>query len=126
MTDCTRNDRFPAGRLLFGLGLLGLGGAALLDRIDLVEFGTLWEYWPLILVGVGLVNEIDALVARRGDGGFVLMAVGAWFTARQELFGIDRGMAFPLAAIIVGAGLAIHALIDRPVTEAKETDRGNC
>lgn len=122
MTCSSHDGRFPTGRLVLGLVLLSIGAGILLDRIDVIEIHDLWEYWPVVLIVVGLVGEVDALVARRGDGGFVAIAVGAFFAARMELFGLERGMAFPLAAIIVGAGLAIHALVDRSDAPAKKEE----
>lgn len=117
-----KQNRISVGQLVFGLVLIWFGTATFLDSIDLFEIGEYWRYWPLVLILIGATSELDALIARKSGGGFVLMAVGTWFLARMEMFGLAREAAFPLAMVIVGAGLTLHALLDRPVAVAPKEE----
>lgn len=45
-------------RYLVGWGLVLLGGAFLLEKLGLIH-GTLWSYWPvlLIIIGIGILSR---------------------------------------------------------------------
>jgi len=104
--------RLSMGKLAVGLGLLVIGILGFTDAIDIWEPGELWHYWPLVLIFIGVANEIDALQRRRGSGGFVLIAIGTWMLiGNHEYFGLDHGSAIPVAIAIVGLGLITHALL---------------
>lgn len=111
--------RIPAGPLVFGMALVALGGASFLDSIDLFEIGRYWRFWPMILILIGIATETEALQQRRSGGGYVLIAVGVWMLASQGLFGLTYRTAFPLALVVVGAGLTVHALTDLPGRKEK-------
>ena len=72
----------------------------------------IWRYWPVFLIVLGVSNEIDALRTRRGDGGYILIAVGVWMLAgSQEFLGLDYRSAFPLGVVVAGLGVILHALL---------------
>lgn len=49
-------------RLAFGVGIIGVGVAALLGSFDIINFGELVRnYWPLLLIAGGLVLLADDL-----------------------------------------------------------------
>ncbi|HEX8409444.1 MAG TPA: DUF5668 domain-containing protein [Thermoanaerobaculia bacterium] len=111
-TNMPDEQRLPMGKLAVGIGLLAIGILGFTDAIDIWEPDELWRFWPLILIFVGVANEADALVRRRGSGGYVLIAIGTWLLiGNNEYFGLDHGSAIPVAIAIVGLGLITHALI---------------
>jgi hypothetical protein len=108
----TTTNPVSAGKLVFGLVLLGVGVLAFADSIDLWDFRDLWRYWPVALIALGVAKEIDVLRTRRGDNGFVLIAVGVWMlAATQRFLGLDYGSAFPLGVVVAGLGIILHALV---------------
>lgn len=110
-----------AGKFTTGLVLLAIGVLGFCDTLDIYDTRNLWRYWPLILIAIGLSNEIDALRARKSDGSFILLGVGVWMLfGTQHLFGLSVGNAMPVGIIVVGAGVLLHALVDRPVAVTKE------
>lgn len=110
-TSMPEAQHLSMGKLAVGIGLLAIGILGFTDAIDIWEPRELWRYWPLILIFIGVANEADTLVRRRGSGGFVLIAVGTWLLiGNNEYFGLDHGSAIPVAIAIVGLGLIIHAL----------------
>ena len=110
-TNMPDEQRLPLGKLAVGIGLLAFGVLGFTDAVDLWEPGELWRFWPLILIFIGVANECDTLVRRRGSGGFVLIAIGTWMLiGNNEYFGLDHGSAIPIAIAIVGLGLITHAL----------------
>jgi len=107
--------RVAAGKLAVGLVLLVVGGAMFLETIDAWEFGSLWHYWPLILIVIGAANAFEAARRRKGDGSYFLLGVGVWMLVGSfGFFGLSYGEAFPLGVIIVGLGAVLHAIIDVP------------
>ena len=102
-------------RLIIGLAIVAFGMLWLLDRIDAWEIGTLWRYWPLILIAIGAANAFEAFRRRQGDGSYFLIGVGVWMLVGSfNLFGLSYAGAFPLGIIVVGLGSVLHAIIDVP------------
>ncbi len=120
-TSINERPRFPVGKLVLGIVLLGAGVATLLDNVDAWEIGMLWRFWPLILIALGLANAYEALRRRQGDGSYFLLGIGIWMLVGSfNVFGLSYGSAFPLAIIVVGFGTVLHAIIDVPVPANKE------
>jgi len=121
-TPINERHRLPIGKLVVGLILLAVGVATFLEATDLWDSGSLWNYWPLILIAIGLANEIDAIRQRRRDGSYILIAVGVWlFVGSFEIFGLGYGEALPLAVVIIGLGIMLHAIIGRPETQKENS-----
>lgn len=114
--------RISAGRLVFGIVLVAVGVLAFVDAIDLWDMRELWRYWPVILIVIGLSNEIDTLRTRTGDGGSVLIAIGVWMlAATQEFLGLSYASAFPLGVAVAGLGVILHALVGVDGKKEKES-----
>lgn len=107
-----------AGKLTAGLLLLSIGVLALADSLDVWDVDRAWRYWPIVLIVIGLVNEIDAIRKRKSENGYVLIGIGAWFLIGMHgWFGLSWGRAVPVFVITVGLGVLLHALIDRPAPQ---------
>ena len=128
MHSTTINDaphRIAIGKLVVGMILLAVGVATFLEATDLWDSGSLWSYWPVLLIAIGAATEVDAIRERRPNRSFFLLAVGAWMLVGSfGLFGLSYGEAFPIAIVIGGAGMMLHALIDRPVIKSND-QKGN-
>jgi len=112
-----------AHKLVIGLVLLAFGVLAFVDSTDLWSPGQWWRLWPLALIAIGLSSEFDAFRARRSGGGAFLVAVGVWFlVSSRRFFDLDRDIAFPLAIVVVGLFMTLHAVIDRPASLKKENN----
>jgi hypothetical protein len=57
------------GRLVFGVFLLVVGGLLLVRNLDLFEIDWLLEWWPALVVLVGLYLIIDAARGRKSTSG---------------------------------------------------------
>ena len=85
-----------------GLTLVGIGALFLLDNLHIVHVSTWFAYWPVILIGIGLVKLVDSNSAAGQIAGGVLMAVGGFFLA-DNLGYIRIEQMWPL--ILIGIGL---------------------
>jgi len=67
-------------RLLLGLGVAIFGVVLMLDRLDLVDAGSVLRFWPLILIAIGLqqfFNPREHVGGRRVPvNGIIWMAIG--------------------------------------------------
>lgn len=115
------DNQIPLGKLAFGIVLLVVGTLAFTDVLDLIELGDLVRYWPVLLIFIGVSQEIDALRQRQPGGGYVIAAVGVWLLfAKQHYFGLNHRSAMPIGVAIIGLGLILHALVDAPAPAKKE------
>ncbi|MBN2207256.1 MAG: hypothetical protein JW742_07615 [Candidatus Aminicenantes bacterium] len=53
------NGDLKTGSIFWGLFLMGLGVLFLLANFDVIDYGSIWKYWPvlIIVIGVKLVFE---------------------------------------------------------------------
>lgn len=112
--DSTR-PQVPIDKLVIGLVLVAVGLTGFLQAIDLIHIRAVWRLWPVILIVIGIGSEAEAIRNRKSSGGWVLLAIGTWFLVGNfHLFGLSHGQAMPVAVVVAGAVIAMHALIDRP------------
>lgn len=105
--DCCTDGRMV--RLLVGLIVLALGIAFLLHQADLVELDVLFEWWPLALVAIGLVQ----VAGGRRFGGFLWILAGGWILLWQ-LDVLDASpweLFWPVVLAIVGSVLVYQSLV---------------
>ncbi len=113
----------PIKKLVFGVCLVAVGVAAFLGSIDVWNVRHIGRFWPLILIAIGLSGEIEAIQRRKGDGSYILLAIGCWMLVGTfGLFGLTHSSAMPVGIVVAGAALVLHALIDRPVNQQEEKD----
>jgi hypothetical protein len=118
--DCRRWDRraFRHHRhhgshgIVPGLVVIALGGFLLAREFGLIDRRVnVFDFWPLILVGVG----ISAVVRRRSMGGVLVgVAVGLFGAAllAERLGYVVVGLAhlWPILVIVVGVGLLLQGV----------------
>lgn len=111
-TGAQPEPRISAGKLVFGIALLAVGILTFVDAIDVLDVREIWRYWPVILIVLGVSNEIDTIRTRKGDGGYILIAIGVWMlAATQGFLGLTYRSAFPLGVVVAGLGIIFHALL---------------
>ncbi len=101
--------RDRGGRIFWGLILIIVGILFLLDQLHQVEAGhILGQYWPVILIVIGLWIIITSEF-RNALGGIILLAVGGIFLLiNLNIFHEDVwSYAWPLAIVVVGLWILI-------------------
>jgi hypothetical protein len=92
------------GRMIAGGLLILVGVLFTLDSFGFLDAGHLFEYWPLILIGIGLTRLIQAPTPSDRTPGWVLIAIGAAFLLfTLDFFEMYR--VWPLALLAAGAFL---------------------
>jgi cell wall-active antibiotic response 4TMS protein YvqF len=115
--------RIAINKLVFGICLVAVGLAAFLGAIDVWHIRHIGRFWPFILIALGLAGQFEAVRRRKNDGSYMLLAIGCWMLAGAfGFFGLTYSSAMPIAVVVVGFALVLHAVIDRPVHLNEEKD----
>lgn len=112
----TRAVRFD-GRLLFGLVLLTVGVLITLDNLDLMETGYILQWWPAILVVIGLAKLLGLGTTRHLVWGTAFTVFGVLMLGDAlERWDFEFWNFWPLVMIFVGASLLSRGFRARPGT----------
>ena len=101
-------------QVVWGLILILVGGAVLLDRLGYMDVESLWRYWPLLLVAVGINQTIGYPSPKEFGGGLWLVFIGLWlFAVFEHLFGLTFRNSWPLVILAWGVKLVLDPFITR-------------
>lgn len=102
--------------LVWGVFLIGLGAAFLLQRFGILE-GELGDYWPLVFVAIAAAQLVD----RRPGAAIMFLVLGAWFMAcTHGWYGLTFRNSWSIAMIAVGLGMVVRALTGEDSRRRKE------
>jgi hypothetical protein len=101
-----------AGGIAWGIGLMLLGLAFMAERAGLLDPGETWRFWPVILIGMGVVRLLaPARDGRRMNGGW-LLALSGLFLA-DTLGWLRFRTTWPVLLVVLGAGMIWRTLTGR-------------
>jgi hypothetical protein len=107
------NDRPRSsdGGIIAGVMLIAIGALFLLEQFHVAMFTDVaHDWWPMILVLIGLVRLMRG---RRPWSGVWLIALGSWLEAVQlHLYGLTYHNSWPLLLIFVGLSMTLRAFAD--------------
>lgn len=100
----------PSARLVIGIGITLFGVLLLLDSADVLEADRVLRFWPVLLVGVGLVMMRRGLRGGHWFPGAAVLIVGLIFLVQQLGFAeLDFDKLWPLFIILFGLGILTRA-----------------
>jgi hypothetical protein len=110
---CCARRRSP-GQVIVGIAVVALGVLWTLDNIDVIETGAYWDYWPILLIALGLSHLVARAASRRPLAGLIWITVGTVLL----LYNLDYIMydvweLWPLALVIVGGSIVYNAVRSR-------------
>jgi len=112
-----RRRRRGYGTAIIGIGVLALGAIMLLDNLGLVDGENLFEYWPILLILVGLSHLVRPRGSRSVVGGVIWIAIGAVvLLGNLGYLSVEIWDLWPVVLVIVGVGLIL-----RPFRRARIT-----
>lgn len=97
------------GRLIVGGVLILLGLLFTLDNLGYVDAGDVLDYWPVVLIVVGVVKVRHPQHEGQKTLGYILIAVGAFLLLQIVVFR-DIRVAWPFILLVVGGLLVWRAL----------------
>jgi len=94
------------GSVFVGLLLLGLGGLFLLNNLRVIYFGSVWDYWPFILVALGIHKVVTSDSKDKIGGGMWLAFIGLWlYVSIQQVWDLSFRETWPTLLIAWGVGM---------------------
>ena len=90
--------------LIIGLAIVAVGVGLLLDNMGIIRIGEIWQYWPVILIAIGLAKVMETPWSGGKLWGGLLVLLGCGFLADNFHiihFGIE--VIWPLIIIYFGA-----------------------
>ncbi len=109
----TRSALRATPRLIVGLGILTLGLLWTLDNLNIIESRAITEWWPAIIIAVGLVRFLDPRSSRIGS--FLITVVGVLLLLDTlDYADVDFGDLIPIGIALLGGKLVLDALGRRP------------
>lgn len=100
----------PKGRLALGMVLIGLGLILTLAQAGILRIEGLGRFWPLLLIGIGLVKVRQPMEDGQRAVGVALLFAGGLF---QLISVLSWGRAWPLVFVVAG-GFLLWQAVDRP------------
>ncbi len=112
-----RSIQRVAPRMLLGVGLVLLGLVFTLDNLGLVDADQVLEYWPVLLIGVGLLK----LMSQGLTAGAVCWIGGGALLLVDNL-GFDVSQVWPLGLMLIGVMILTRGLFGRRPRHAGRED----
>jgi predicted membrane protein len=106
-----RKERFFNVKIVTGIAIIILGILVSLSKFGLGLKVNVWDYWPLILVLIGLGILFRPRGNRQYFGGILFLVFGVFFLAHNLIKNIDFDIVSLLPAVIVviiGAKILTH------------------
>ncbi len=104
-------ETMPVGPVAVGVLLVGIGGAMLAERLDLLPQAWRLQIWPVLLMAFGIARLLQP--RRRGRRGLFYVLAGAWwFAVLSGWLSLER--TWPLLVVAYGAGVALAAMTSQP------------
>ncbi len=64
-------DEFPelvkSGSIFWGIVLMAVGGILLLSNFDIINYGTLFDLWPLVVIVIGIKLVMDYMTKNKEE-----------------------------------------------------------
>lgn len=118
-------------RVILGILVIVAGGILLLESLGIMEFEIdVWDYWPLILVAIGLGKLFQPRQCRHVGGGLFLLVLGVLFQLNNlDMINFQFRDIWPVVLIFIGFAILKRGFWGRmhhPPWSEKEGDRGKC
>ena len=102
------------GSLIAGIVMVLIGASLLLNQFDLIDLGSVWDYWPWMFVAWGLFRIVQAESPRRVGGGVTTLLFGVWFLVSETRWnGLSWHNSWPLVFVAIGAGMVTRGVLER-------------
>jgi hypothetical protein len=111
LDDDPSAERTSFGPIAVGVLLVGIGGAMLAERLNLLPQPWRLQIWPVLLMAFGVARLLQP--RRRGRRGLVFVLGGAWWFAVLSGW-LSAERTWPLLVVAYGAGVVLAAATSQP------------
>jgi hypothetical protein len=83
-----------------------VGCLLLLQQLDVFYVGSVWHFWPFIIVAVGVTKIVNAAHPMETGAGIWLIFLGLWlFVSIQHVYGLSFQDTWPAMIIALGCSM---------------------
>jgi hypothetical protein len=97
----------PTGGLIIGLAVIAVGVLFLLRNVGVLYFDDIWQYWPVILIVVGLSKLANTHSASQVTSGLIIGGIGTVFLLRNLGYIYGNIWEYVWPGILIAVGLSI-------------------
>lgn len=98
-------------RVLIGLAIILIGVLAILANLGLGENINIWDYWPVILIVIGLSLLLQPTPYRNTFPGLVFVIIGLLFLLGNfDIIDFGFNLLWPIIIILIGIGILRHGM----------------
>lgn len=97
----------PAGGLIIGLGVIAVGVLFLLRNVGILYFDDIWQFWPVILIMVGLSKLSNTHSASSVTSGLIIGGIGTVFLLRNLGYIYGNIWEYIWPGVLIAVGLMI-------------------
>jgi hypothetical protein len=103
------------GGMIIGLGVIAVGVLFLLRNVGVLYFDDIWQYWPVILIVVGISKLANTHSASQVTSGLIIGGIGTVFLLRNlgYIYGNIWQYIWPGVLIAVGLSILVKHLEGR-------------
>jgi len=106
--DCIRDG---APRVALGLVVIAVGVLFTLDRLGYVNAGEFWEYWPVLLIALGIGRVLQPRGTQGRGFGLILIVMGTWFLlSNLDVIHYSFGDVWPILLVVLGIMMVWRAI----------------
>ncbi len=122
----------PRKRTLWGVALVAVGSAFLLDRLGTVDLSRYlgettrwWHFLPLLIAMGGVIEVASAQTARHVVKGLFSLLVGVWlFACLEHLWGLTFANSWPVLLIAIGLQMLVRGMLGDRVNHGNSVTAG--
>ncbi|MBI4417649.1 MAG: hypothetical protein HY563_02655 [Ignavibacteriales bacterium] len=93
-------------RVVWGVFLVLGGTALLLDNLGVLNLGSVWDHWPLIIVAIGIGKLLGATRPHDRGSGLWWVFIGSWlYVSIRHLWDLSFSTSWPILLIGIGVSL---------------------
>ncbi len=99
------SPRSPGSRLFMAIVLIAAGTLLFLDNIGILPIHNLWDFWPVILIAIGLSKLTCRTASQRLWGGFLILFGILFLLLSLHVFAVrswDRS--WPISLLLIAFG----------------------
>ncbi len=127
MAEAIRKDERKDSQLVGGFLLILVGILFTLSNLDIIYIGSIFDFWPLLLIWIGYKNLRFPDEADDQKTGIWLLTIGSiLLLLNLELFNLGWEEAWPLLLVGAGAVLIWQTLAMQPNSEQCQEDGNGC